>query len=81
MGAKQFLFNEESMMNLKFCQMSKKINKFEFASVYSVPMERITFHPLKLNKYRDILLIDLFAHLVGLEVQKYLPIFHTGIWL
>jgi len=31
-------------------QMSNKINKFNFTSVYSVSMGEIAFLPLKLNK-------------------------------
>jgi len=30
--------------------MNKKINKFNFSSVHSVPMGEDCFHPLKLNK-------------------------------
>ena len=43
-------------LNLKLCQMSKKINKFNFPSVYSVSMREIAFLPLKLNKQMENLI-------------------------
>ena len=39
--------------NLKCRQMSKKINKFNFPSVYSVSMGGIDFLSLKLNKQME----------------------------
>ena len=56
--------------------MNKIINKFYFPFVYSVSMREIYFLPLKLgiNKWK-IDFIDLFAYLVELDVQKYLPSF------
>ena len=38
---------------LKFHQLSKNINKFNFPSVYSVSMGEIAFLPLKLNKQME----------------------------
>ena len=55
--------------------MSKKINKFNFHLFIQVSMGEKQFLPLKLNKQMKIESIDLFAHLVELEVLKYLPSF------
>ena len=54
-------------LNTKFCQMSKKIDKFNFPSVYSVSMGEITFLPLKLNKQMENSLLTSHSHTVGVE--------------
>jgi len=42
--------NLAGISDLKFCQISQKINIFYFPSVYSVPMGEIGFPPLKPEK-------------------------------
>ena len=39
--------------NLEFLQVSKKIYKFSFPSIFTVSMLEIAFLPLKLNKQME----------------------------
>ena len=60
--------------NLKLHQMSKKIIKFNFPSVYSVSMRETELNWNWINRWK-ISFIDLFVHLAELEVLKYLASF------
>ena len=66
----------ENLADISERRMGKKINKFNFPSVYSVSIGEIVFIPLNLNKQMGkIKFIDRFALLAELEVQKYLSRF------
>ena len=62
-------------LNLKFRKISKKINKFNFTSVYSGSIGEITFLLLKLNKQ-----LENWIYWSIYEVLKYLPSFPSWAW-
>ena len=64
--------------DLKFHQMSKKINKLNFPSVYSTSMEAKQFLPLKLNKQMENLMIFLFIWR-SLRSWNIRRVFHTSL--